>query len=405
MKKLFAGFAGTGLRSFSLLAPLIRFSRPVTLFGLFMLTGLFTFTGLPAFTGFDRFPARETFPLSDTVRSVQIEVAAGMQYAPLRFRVGPGERIRLIFTNTGDMSHNLLITSPGKREEIVEKALTLSGTGSPGDYIPASSDVLWATRLLDPGEKDSVEFSAPEKEGVYPYVCTFPGHGTIMYGAMYVTGEEELPARETDPNIPEAGKTAGAPHPYELAPPYFYRMYMPGASPAAIAVRLSEQVSYCWDAGSCQLLYSWEGGFIDNSIAWKGHRDAEATLLGTVFYSAGNRCPLRLDDPARAPEVDYKGFRLVEAYPEFHFTVDGQEVYQLVRPDESGRGLVVSFRIPGYRQGLWLDLSAEGNYHIAAATGRRQDDLLRIPAGNAEEFSLTIMPRSAPGAAIKDHTR
>lgn len=326
-------------------------------------------------------------------RSVRIEAAAGMQYVPLRFRVRPGERIRIIFINTDDMSHNLLVTSPGMRGEVVEKALALGEKGPDSDYIPSSPGVLWSTPLLEPGEKDSVEFSAPEKEGVYPYVCTFPGHGAIMYGAMYVTGGE-LPPLESDPNIPEAGKTAGEPHPYKLVPPYFYRMYMPGASPAAIAVRLTGQVSYCWDAGTCQLLYSWEGGFIDNSIAWKGHRNAEATLLGTVFYKAENRCPLRLGDPAQIPEVDYKGFRLVERYPEFHFTVDGVEVYQLIQPGENGRGLVVTFRIPGYKQALWLDLSAKGDYRIAAAAGRRRGSLLEIPAENAEKFSLTITPEA-----------
>ena len=49
----------------------------------------------------------------DTVRTIKIDVLVGLQYDLLRFNVKPGERLKIIFSNGDDMSHNLLITKPG----------------------------------------------------------------------------------------------------------------------------------------------------------------------------------------------------------------------------------------------------------------------------------------------------
>ena len=59
--------------------------------------------------------------------------------------------------------------------------------GPAADYMPAANkkDVLVATKMLGPGEEDSVVFTAPEP-GVYDYICTFPGHYALMNGVMTV---------------------------------------------------------------------------------------------------------------------------------------------------------------------------------------------------------------------------
>src|SRR5262249_29006001 len=41
------------------------------------------------------------------------------------------------------------------------------------------------SKLLQPRELQPLRFTAPTKPGVYPYVCTYPGHWRRMYGAMY----------------------------------------------------------------------------------------------------------------------------------------------------------------------------------------------------------------------------
>jgi azurin len=40
--------------------------------------------------------------------------------------------------------------------------------------------------LVNPGQTYTLTFKAPAKVGDYPYVCTFPGHWTLMNGVMHV---------------------------------------------------------------------------------------------------------------------------------------------------------------------------------------------------------------------------
>ena len=53
-------------------------------------------------------------------------------------------------------------------------------------YIPDSDKILLASRLLQAGDSQTLLFDAPTEPGVYPYVCTYPGHWRRMYGALYV---------------------------------------------------------------------------------------------------------------------------------------------------------------------------------------------------------------------------
>ena len=59
----------------------------------------------------------------DTVRTIKIDVLVGLQFDLVRFNVKPGENLKLIFSNSDDMSHNLLITKPGARLEVLNEAL------------------------------------------------------------------------------------------------------------------------------------------------------------------------------------------------------------------------------------------------------------------------------------------
>jgi azurin len=53
-------------------------------------------------------------------------------------------------------------------------------------YIPDSDNVLYHTGLMQPESSESIYFTAPTEKGDYTFVCTFPGHYTIMQGVLRV---------------------------------------------------------------------------------------------------------------------------------------------------------------------------------------------------------------------------
>ncbi|MEO6705938.1 MAG: plastocyanin/azurin family copper-binding protein, partial [Ginsengibacter sp.] len=71
--------------------------------------------------------------------------------------------------------------------EIGGLALNMGLDGEKKSFIPNSPKVLYHTLLLQPGKSDTIYFTAPDKPGDYPYVCTYPGHYFLMRGILKVT--------------------------------------------------------------------------------------------------------------------------------------------------------------------------------------------------------------------------
>lgn len=327
---------------------------------------------------------------------IELSVLPGLQFNLARFHVRPGQQVKLTFTNTDDMDHNLIITKPGKREEIVKKAAAMGAAGIQNNYIPQDRDILWSIPILHDGQSKSISFAAPEEEGIYPYVCTLPGHGYIMYGALYVNKSGELPPMEKDRHIPPTRMTAEAPnahhhspHPYTPTPPYLYRVYMDGAGPAAIAVHLPEKVSYCWDAGSCMFRFAWTGDFIDNSLLWKGHTDARAAILGHVFYTEEQHPALRIGNSDETQSHQFKGYKIrKDGYPEFRYLLNGTEVFECITERKGGNGIVRRFRIPQSKDPVrFYYTEAEGVQHYFNGT-LLSGGLLQLTPTEAKEFAI-----------------
>lgn len=369
---------------------------------LLILCGLFAF--LPVTNGGE---TQSRQKVSDTT-TITLNTIAGLQYDVVRFTVKPGAKVKIVLKNKDDMSHNLVFTKPAKREMVVNAAMKLEEKGPSMDYIPDSPDVLWSLPVLSPGEEKILTFTAPEVSGVYPYVCTFPGHGFSMYGAMYVSGDGKMPEFQNDEHIPASrrGDKKGTQqtshahdgaqplHPYEPKPPYLYRAYMTDSSPASIAVNLPGDLSYCWDTETCELRYAWEGGFVDNSGLWKGKPNSEAKVLGTIFYRNGIRSPLRIGKAETPPSVEYKGYRLIDRYPEFHFTVSGIDVYELIQPTASGDGFIRAFRVPEGSKDLWFYVDARDGMQYESSAGEWRNNRLTIPAANTKKFTIVMTKKN-----------
>jgi len=344
----------------------------------------------------------------DDVTTISIKAITGLQFDVVRFHVKPGAKVNLIFTNADDMSHNLLITKPGTRLEVVDSALKLEERAPELNYIPKSSQVLWSIPVLSPNQTKSLTFTAPSQAGAYPYVCTYPGHGFVMYGVMYVSADGKMPDIKNDPNIPPSRKQdqdvhakmdmhsvqasqKTASHPYEPIAPYLYRIFMDDASPAAIAVSLPSDLSYCWDPETCSLIYAWNGGFIDNTELWKGHRNANAKIIGSVFYRENTTYPLRIGNLQKTPIVKFKGYRLINRYPEFHYTIDGVDVFELILPKKDGNGLIRTFKIPNANKIVCFYPNVENEsaeYEFSA--GKLEQGVLKLTAKEAMEFTVTM---------------
>ena len=158
-------------------------------------------------------PADQARPLRKELRNLGVRiirvgtVLEQMRYDVERIVVEAGKPFIVQFENGDLMPHNFVVTRPGALEEVGR--LAESTAQQPGaierQYVPPSDKVLSASRLLQPRESQRLELTAPGEAGVYPFVCTYPGHWTRMYGSMYVV--ENLDDYLTDPD----GYLAGHP--------------------------------------------------------------------------------------------------------------------------------------------------------------------------------------------------
>jgi uncharacterized cupredoxin-like copper-binding protein/lysophospholipase L1-like esterase len=115
-----------------------------------------------------------------------------LRYDTTKITVQAGKPFEVLFENDDGMPHNFIIVPPGKHLEIGNAALTMtpSQLDKQGrSFIPNGWDkeILAGTKLLEPGQKETLKLRAPGKPGEYEFVCTFPGHAVIMWGTLVVT--------------------------------------------------------------------------------------------------------------------------------------------------------------------------------------------------------------------------
>ena len=341
--------------------------------------------------------AYEKAPENQTAGSkdVKLSVLPGLLFDVPRFHVTPGQTVRIEFTNNDDMDHNLVVLQPGTRQQVVNLATELVADGMDRGYIPESPAVLWHTDVLHAGEVAQLTFTAPQEEGIYPYVCTLPGHGNVMYGAMYVTAENDMPPLAADKEIPQGQRKdeqhhhhVVRNHPYELQAPYHYRLYVEGASPAAIAVHLPGQLSYCWDAALCDLRFLWEGGFVDQTQLWKGHKDAKAEVIGNIFYTQSVLPSISFSD-GEAKTRSFKGYRLQDdGYLEFQYQIGQWTVWETLRETSDQRGIIRSFRIPGLNEPLQIRFATPITAKVSYQGKELTSDELTLDGPSGQSFDL-----------------
>jgi putative membrane-bound dehydrogenase-like protein len=133
--------------------------------------------------------AQKSGIISDTPEQTEIRVATlveKMSYDVKDLTVKAGKKIKLTFSNPDFMPHNLVIVQPGASKEIGMAALALGAEGFAKQFLPESDKIIVATKMLDNGAEQTIEFVAPTKPGNYEIICTFPGHFMVMNGILRV---------------------------------------------------------------------------------------------------------------------------------------------------------------------------------------------------------------------------
>ncbi len=374
-------------------------------------------------------------------------VPGALRYATTRFDVPAGQSVELSLKNTCIMPHNLVLGQVGKADAIVTQAMGLMSEGFAKNFIPDTADVLAATKIVNPGQTERIKFTAPKEPGEYPYLCTFPGHGTIMRGVMRVRppGEAlEKPVSEKvgGPDLVNALKESGVtPKPMGTRErPYVLRSFVPNPAlpdevlthyerglpaklydvskgqdvegkdvraipglPTGIAVSFGPEFAYVWDSTECRMLYAWTGGFLDMTPYWGagtggGRRGSDYVpwLEGTLVYKAAGPLPLRIGDGKARPK--FRGYRVLSGNPEFSYEVGGVKIHEHITPTDPGT-FMIHYRVENPREPVKLTFDPAVRRQISCDQGGWEGNTLEIPVDHADHFMLLV--RFQPGETYK----
>lgn len=123
----------------------------------------------------------------DTIK-ITLNANDKMQFDQTELNVYAGQTVELTLNHTGTMpkeamGHNFTLLANGTD---MAKFGEEAAKNKENDYLPTDmSSVLAHTDLIGGGESTTITFAAPEK-GTYDFLCSFPGHYSIMKGKFNV---------------------------------------------------------------------------------------------------------------------------------------------------------------------------------------------------------------------------
>lgn len=317
-----------------------------------------------------------------------------LRYDVETFAVKPGVDVALTFINNDEMQHNLLIVQgeEGITLKVAQKAWAMGPGAADKQFVPEMEGVVLVhSRVLNPGQQQTLHFKSPDKEGVYPYVCTLPGHAFSMKGQMVVTNNpESVKKSEAKPDEDQGVDFVLHPH----HKPIIKRSFVQDGPPRAINVGIPGGINYCFDAETCTVAFGWFGAFLDIGPDWgrnaneRGGRPVR--VLGERFDAGQPFFPIRLGGNNIPSQVRFKGYRLngMQA-PTLEFTVNGAWVKETITPSERGIGLKYTFEMdPGLVTPVYVHLD-RSDAEVTVSHGKWEGSWLKIEPEDIASFSLT----------------
>ncbi len=95
------------------------------------------------------------------------------------------------------MPHNVAIVKADQMEAFGEASMMLASNprAIATHYVPDDPAEICFSPILNPNERYTVFFEAPQEQGEYRMICTYPGHWRVMRGSLYVLPDDQpLPA-------------------------------------------------------------------------------------------------------------------------------------------------------------------------------------------------------------------
>ena len=122
-------------------------------------------------------------PSSNASNVIELTANDQLKFDKIELHVKANEPVSLTLKNIGtmpkeSMGHNFVLLKDG-----TDLAAFATSAISAPEHIPANNSAIVAhTKLLGPGESDTIEFTVPA--GTYTYICSFPGHYMSMTGVL-----------------------------------------------------------------------------------------------------------------------------------------------------------------------------------------------------------------------------
>lgn len=124
-------------------------------------------------------------------QTITITANDQMKFDVTTINAKAGERIAVTLKNVGtmpkaSMGHNFVVLD---KTQDPAKFVDAGQTHFAQDHIAPelANKVIAHTKLLGPGESDTVTFNVPRIPGPYTFICSFPGHYAVgMKGTLNV---------------------------------------------------------------------------------------------------------------------------------------------------------------------------------------------------------------------------